>query len=380
MNRTLKASIRRSAIAEGRNPSSWSNADFATYALDTPAIANDLSPDDRDTLAALVVADIEPAGEPAKASVPNAAPAPTPTPAPSAPPASPLDALAALQSLIASTLPAGVSEERVRELIAEGGTGVQRIDVTVNQPSRKPVTIEGCHRQFPQIMGAIAAGVNVCAVGPAGSGKSTIFEQAAKALGIDYYFQGAAQQEHKVLGIMDAHGVYHPTQFREAYEKGGLFVFEEFDGSHPRALLAINNAVAGNWCDFPDGKVAKHPDFVCVMAGNTYGTGASREYVGRSQLDAATLDRFVFIHVDYDEALELAICESIWEKASSWVRHVQKFRAAAKAANVKAVISPRASIMGTRLLMSGMDIEDVKAMALHKGLTADQLALIGGAF
>jgi hypothetical protein len=42
---------------------------------------------------------------------------------------------------------------------------------------------------------------------------------------------------------------------------------------------------------------------VCAAA-NTYGTGADALYVGRNQLDAATLDRFYVVEMDYDRKLE----------------------------------------------------------------------------
>jgi MoxR-like ATPase len=233
------------------------------------------------------------------------------------------------------------------------------------------------HKSYATVMATIAAGVNLAAVGPAGSGKSTIFEHAAEDLGLAYYFQGAVQQEHKVLGYMDANGVYQRTQFRDAYEHGGLFVFEEFDGSGARALLAINNAVAGQWCDFPDGKIKRHENFICVMAGNTYGTGASRQYVGRQKLDDATLDRFAFLEIDYDEDLELAMCEAQFgDVARAWVGRVQTFRRKVAKQGIRHVVSPRASIMGCKLLKQGLDEKLVSQMVLHKGLSADQLAAL----
>ena len=287
--------------------------------------------------------------------------------------------------------PKGVVDDAIKALIAAMELGKtneldeDRVIDLINQHSRKVVVeihdkatgevkhVEGAHEMFPVIMQTIAAGVNAAVVGPAGSGKSTIFEQAAKALNIPYYFTGAIQQEHKIMGFVDANGTYHRTQFRDAFEHGGLFVMEEFDGSGARALLSINNAVANEWCDFPDGKIAKHESFVCVMAGNTFGTGASRQYVGRQQLDAATLDRFVFIEVGYDEALETAVALAHNPEAGAWVKKVQSFRKKVEAAGMRHVVSPRASIMGAKLLKAGMDLQMVTQIALHKGISQDQL-------
>jgi MoxR-like ATPase len=182
------------------------------------------------------------------------------------------------------------------------------------------------------------------------------------------------QQESKIMGYMDANGNYVRTPFRDAYENGGMFVFEEFDGSSARALLAANNATANEYTDFPDKMVKRHEKFVCVMAGNTFGTGASRQYVGRQQLDAATLDRFAFLEVGYDEAIELAAAKQFNDDAGAWVKRVQKFRAKVEAAGIKHVVSPRASIMGAKLLKQGMPEQLVVEMLLHKSLSADQIA------
>lgn len=271
------------------------------------------------------------------------------------------------------------------DLKAESSMDEGRVIELINQHSRKVVVeindkttgevrhVEGAHKDFAKILTCIAAGVNVAAVGPAGSGKSTIFEMAAKELGLSYYFTGAVQQEHKIMGYMDANGNYHRTPFREAFEHGGLFVMEEFDGSGARALLAINNAAANSHCDFPDGMVTKHKDFVLVMAGNTFGTGASRQYVGRQQIDAATLDRFAFVEVGYDEDLETAITLAVNASAGSWVKKVQSFRRKVEKAGLRHVVSPRASLMGAKLLKQGMDEQTVVELVLHKGMSQDQI-------
>ena len=49
-----------------------------------------------------------------------------------------------------------------------------------------------------------------------------------------------------------------------------------------------------------------------LAAANTWGRGGDQQYVGRNQLDAATLDRFVLstLHVDYDTDLERDIAQA----------------------------------------------------------------------
>jgi cobaltochelatase CobS len=227
------------------------------------------------------------------------------------------------------------------------------------------------HRQFKEVLDPLQAGLNVYMVGPAGSGKTTAAEQAAKALGVPFYFTGAITSEFKLTGFIDAHGRVVCPAFRQAYEKGGLFLFDEIDGSMAQAVLAFNAAIANNTMDFPDKAVTKHEKFYCVAAANTYGYGADRVYVGRNQLDGATIDRFVFIEWAYDEVLELKLSGN-----AEWTKKVQKARKAADSLKIRHVISPRASIAGGKMLALGVQEEFVERSVLWKGLDASSVGKI----
>lgn len=229
------------------------------------------------------------------------------------------------------------------------------------------------HKTFAQLLKTMQARttdgfrLNVWLVGPAGTGKTTAAKKCAEVLGLDFYFTGSIDTEYKLLGFVDAQGRVINTAFRKAYTEGGVFLFDECDSSLPPALLAFNAALANGECAFPDGVLNRHKDFVCIAAANTYGLGATNDYVGRIKLDAAFLDRFVPIYWDVDEALELATAGN-----ESWVRTVQKYRRNAKTKGLKVVISPRASYFGAALLASGMDIETVKEMTVKKSMTSEQ--------
>lgn len=132
------------------------------------------------------------------------------------------------------------------------------------------------------------------------------------AAGVDKILNGEAKPKKIAFVILMAEfgkiaGHVVRTQFREAYENGGVFLLDEVDASDPDALTASNSALSNGMAAFPDALVRKHEDFVAIAAGNTFGSGADRQYVGRNQLDAATLDRFTVFEVDYDEMLELEI-------------------------------------------------------------------------
>jgi hypothetical protein len=218
------------------------------------------------------------------------------------------------------------------------------------------------HYAMPDVLVSLACG-NVALIGPAGSGKTTMAAQCAKALGLDFYFNGALQNEYKLTGFIDAKGEIVKTPFRHAFENGGVYLFDEIDASSPQALLAFNAALSNGQMDFPDKVVEMHPDFRCIAAANTYWTGADRQYVGRNQLDAATIDRFIMIEIDYDEDLERMLAGN-----DNWVKYVQAIRNKCKADKIRHVVSPRASALGARLLQAGVEPSKVKDMVVFKGL------------
>lgn len=234
------------------------------------------------------------------------------------------------------------------------------------------VAFEGvAHKEFQTLLIMAQAGVNILMVGPAGSGKTTAAEMLARALGREFRFNGAIDTEYKLKGFVDAQGRVVHTAFRDAFENGGVYLFDEVDASLPSATMAFNAALANGWCDFPDGRVTRHPDTVIIAAANTYLGGATFEYVGRNKQDAAFIDRFVALQWDIDEALETTLCSN-----KQWCSHVQRLRANARAKSLKVIISPRASIEGAKLLSKGLPWDFVEKAAIKKGMTDDQWSAI----
>ena len=170
--------------------------------------------------------------------------------------------------------------------------------------------------------------------GPAGTGKTQLAETASEAINLPFYPLSVCGQTTKsdLLGYTTATGSYIETVFRKAYENGGVFLLDEIDNGNPNVTAVLNSALANGVCTFPDKVVKRHPDFVCIACANTFGTGASAEYIGRNPIDAATLDRFKQIFVDYDEELETELFPSA-------AAIVQKLRKAMKGERV--VISMR---------------------------------------
>jgi hypothetical protein len=217
--------------------------------------------------------------------------------------------------------------------------------------------------------------LNVWLAGPAGSGKTTAARMTAEALGLAFGPMGAMAQAHELLGFVDAGGHYHDTPFTRLYRDGGVCLLDEVDSSDASVTLALNAALDNGMLTLPTGEtIARHTDFVCIAAGNTYGSGATAEYIGRNKLDGAFLDRFVSLAWGYDEALETALTGN-----EAWSKRVQKARRAAAKAGLKVLITPRASINGAALLRAGLDADTVASMTYLRGLTAAQVEQIGGA-
>lgn len=264
----------------------------------------------------------------------------------------------------------GESKKLKRQMMTLISEQLPVIKLSINEAPTVDVGIQ--HKQFKKLLGAcmtrsIAGPTNVWLTGPAGSGKTKGAEGVAKALGLEFYFNGAIDTPYKLTGFIDAGGKLHRTAFREAYENGGVYLFDEVDASLPGALLAFNAALANGYADFPDGRVSRHKDCVIIAAANTWGTGPNSDYVGRNKLDAAFIDRFVQISWGYDKQLE-----KILAGHDSWTEYVQTVRENVMSKGIKCVISPRSSISGAALLKSGMfTISEVVDMTLKKGLSED---------
>lgn len=205
------------------------------------------------------------------------------------------------------------------------------------------------HMQLPSLINMVGAGLNVMLTGSAGSGKTHASAQVAEALGLKFYALSVGAQTSKsdIVGFIDAGGTYRSTPFRQAYEKGGVFVMDEIDAGNSNVLIQINSALSNGICSFPDKQVKAHKDFHFIATANTYGKGESMKYVGRNRLDAATLDRFTIIHWNIDEKVERAIAGN----DTAMYKAITAARSYCERSEIDAMITPRTT---------------QKAVSLHK--------------
>lgn len=216
------------------------------------------------------------------------------------------------------------------------------------QYNAKVATVTGFrHRQLADLLNLTTRNLDLLLTGSAGTGKTHAARQVAEALSLPFYCQSVGAQTSKsdLLGFIDATGAYRDTAFRRAYENGGVYVMDEIDAGNANVLIVLNSALSNSICAFPDKMVERHADFKFIATANTYGNGASRQYVGRNQLDAATLDRFTVLDWQLDDKLEQQMVAP-YKFGKDWLNVVRQVRAIVEEQEIRAIISPRASLHG----------------------------------
>jgi len=243
--------------------------------------------------------------------------------------------------------------------------GTTNVTHTFSMPDLPEVTFDKAHAKLPLLVKAAGLRRPIMLVGPAGSGKTTAGRQLAEAYGVPFYANSNSPMDTRMLafGYMDAAGNYHPGYLYRAMKEGGVLLDDEVDSSNPAIMVSKNAAIENRFAQFPNGEtVEAHENFIYIGSANTYGRGADRMYVGRTQLDAATLNRFVFVEWDYDEDLEMQLSVN-----PDWTTFVQSVRRVVAEHKMRYVVSPRQSIAGGELLAAGIPEDDVRRMTVFPG-------------
>lgn len=254
------------------------------------------------------------------------------------------------------------------------GTG-SVINVVVDGKKTTTKTEQVLDPNFENILKLVAAHENVYLYGPAGSGKNTIAEQIAEALGVEFYYQNTLVTKFDVSGYKNAQGEYEETAFYKAWKNGGLFFADELDNSTAEAIIALNAALANGYYTFPNSgeKVAKHQDFYCIAAGNTNGQGATEEYCGRYQMDESSRDRFAFIEIGYNEKIEESICGGHLDI----LEFVRDLRSVTKSLQIKLICGYRA--ISRLAKFYDMNTKFVLDSFIFKGIAKDDIREIAAA-
>ena len=283
--------------------------------------------------------------------------------------------LASVQPMIDAQIAKGMEEAKAK-------LGVRRIEIVTPDGVRK---LDGhVNAIFDDVLRLVNSGLYPMIVGPAGSGKTHLSGQIAKALGLSYYAYSCSEgtTEASLFGRLLPIGEggkfeYTSAPFVEFYEKGGIVTLDEFDAGNANVFTALNSALAQNHF-FSDlraatgGKafVKKHEQFRAIACANTYGGGGSVQYAGRNQLDAATLDRFVLISMDYDRRFEEQIapqnvCDFVWS-----------LRTKIQEQNMRRVASTRMIVKMATMIEAGLSFRRSKELILSDW-SKDDLIRVG---
>ena len=304
--------------------------------------------------------DIEAANKPA----PDApAIEPLPLDLPSGDPLAPL-ASALLPPMLKSMLPS------MQKFIEEMRAKLSTVIVTIDKATGESRKLEGLHHMSAPKVIALCQRQNVMLVGPAGCGKTMIASSVQAATGrktLVVFSCSAGTTESHLGGWLLPMGeqgkfVYVPADFINAYEQGGIILIDEMDAADANLLLFLNAALANGGILIPQraasglpSYVKRHPETIILAAANTWGHGATSEYVGRGALDAATIDRFYQVAIDYDHKLEAQLAS---EEIVSWVQNVRHH---ARAAKLRRVVSTRMILKLREAIASGIDMSEAKA-------------------
>lgn len=175
---------------------------------------------------------------------------------------------------------------------------------------------------FQKILDDLSVGNNVFLVGSAGTGKTTLGEKVAYAL-FDRKEQDGKSLPYTIINCnqwtspIDIKGGqtiegYKEGALIEAWRDGKVLILDELPKLDANTAGILNDALAKtakedaiifNGLNNP---IKKHPDFGCIATGNTFGKGASGNYVGNNKQDASLLDRFsaCVYRIGFNESLE----------------------------------------------------------------------------
>lgn len=216
-------------------------------------------------------------------------------------------------------------EEQANRLLEEVMRNREEIERIKREQENRKKKMSGDHFQTNEVVRRLKCLGKAFLVGPAGTGKSTIAMQAcAKIFGMnsiqdvlssDKFAQISFSPDTvsaDMIGFTDVNGVFHETDIIRVFRDGGLILFDEMDDADASLLVKLNTMLANGVIPTPNGVVIQNPETYIVGTANTFGKGGNSMYVGRSRLDAATLDRWKLstIQIEYDFSMETGMVEN----------------------------------------------------------------------
>ena len=232
---------------------------------------------------------------------------------------------------------------------------------------------------------------NVLLVGPAGTGKTYLASQLAQLLRLPFSSISCTMgmSESQLTGWLLPVGEagrfdYVPAPFATSFQSPSVFLLDEVDAADPNVLMLLNSATSNGFITIPQKLSAptlkRHDDMILIAGANTNGSGADDLYSARAALDAATIDRFYPLAVDYDQSYEKSLFvlpgqksrarAAAWEPSKAPITqetldHLKGWffalRTETKKARLSKVVSSRLAQRLVASVAAGVPVEEAKA-------------------
>ena len=271
-----------------------------------------------------------------------------------------------------------INEDRIRDLIREYATQTQ--EIVIKRHDGTSAKVEGAHYLMERALRLLGAGVSLYFWGPAGTGKTTMALQAAKALGLEAELDTLDPSTPKsgILGYRTPTGDPVWTATLRRYAEGGILVWDEMDNAPGHVQNVGNSMLANGHAPAAWGMVPRHALFGFVGTGNTPGR-PTPQFPDRRVMSAAFADRLYFVYVPLDPNIErratgrsparvparLGTVRDV--SPAAWGRWVEEIRAWAVKGAPTIQVTPRATLIGLVALAAGETPEEVAHGLVFRG-------------
>ena len=181
---------------------------------------------------------------------------------------------------------------------AKASNAVQKIQYEL--PKVKTPTIPKSKiPEFAKVVDDVMLGNPILLIGGAGTGKTTLAQNVAGALGRDYITINCSQwtAPTEIIGGQTLDG-YQEGKMIEAWEKGMVLILDELPKLDPNTAGLLNDALAKTKQEkaiiFNSRKeqFKKHENFAVIATGNVYPNAEDSAYGANNKQDLSLLDRF----------------------------------------------------------------------------------------
>lgn len=241
-------------------------------------------------------------------------------------------------------------DERIEQIREANTLHIEIKDLPKNNLPQKP------HKAIETVAKYAATRTPVYLYGPAGTGKSCLAKSLADLYNLPFYEVSSPQHKYELDGMVDANGIFRESILYKAFKNGGVFFFDEVDTTPADVIIAFNNLLANMRYTFANNITeTAHENFILIAAGNTRLRGNEPAYEGRFGQCASFIDRFAYVHVDYDREIELYIANN----DTQLVDFFHALRKEIELSGLTYTVSPRAM---RRLMIAQINNEPAKEM------------------